>query len=270
MPDPVDEVPVQPEALHQEGLQRLGETAGLLRTKGSSEDLAAYREFVIGVATKVAAAHKEDGQEVSPPEQAVFGRLSVFRAAFDLDAAAAAAGFGTVDADDVADIVWSLADESLLVVDRAAGHTRYRMLETVRAYAAARLDDGGEAPATRQHLADYYLARYFPSGSTVISSGSNLAGIESLAVRPPGSDELHILVINRQIGEDPSGGRGRPVTVRVDVRNWSGGASVTARQVDSTTPLDTGPPAVALPSDRPISVTFTGYGAAFVKIVASR
>ena len=66
----------------------------------------------------------------------------------------------TIDADDVAEIVWSLADESLLVVDRGAGETRYRMLETVRAYAADRLDDAGEAPATRQRLADYYLARY--------------------------------------------------------------------------------------------------------------
>ena len=63
------------QALHQEGLQGLGETAGLLRTKASSEDLAAYREFVIGVATKVAAAHKEDGQEVSPPEQAALDEI---------------------------------------------------------------------------------------------------------------------------------------------------------------------------------------------------
>jgi predicted ATPase len=51
---------------------------------------------------------------LTPGEQIVFGRLSVFRAAFDLDAAAAAAGSGTIDADDVSDIVWSLADESLL------------------------------------------------------------------------------------------------------------------------------------------------------------
>ncbi len=97
---------------------------------------------------------------LTPAERIVFGRLSVFRAAFDLDTAAAAAGFGTIDPDDVADTVWSLADESLLVVDRTAGLTRYRMLETVRAYATDRLDDAGEAPATRQRLADHYLARY--------------------------------------------------------------------------------------------------------------
>ena len=55
--------------LHDDGLQRLGEAVELVRSK-SPDDLAAYREFVLGVATKVAAAHKEHGEEVSPPEQA--------------------------------------------------------------------------------------------------------------------------------------------------------------------------------------------------------
>jgi putative glycosyl hydrolase len=117
---------------------------------------------------------------------------------------------------------------------------------------------------------DYYLARYFPPGSAVISSGSNLAGVESLAVRPPGSNDVHLLVVNRQVGDGAVDGRGRPVTVRVDLRNFSGGAAVTARVIDSTTPLDTGPPAVLLPTDEPITVTFAGYGAALLKIAASR
>ena len=103
---------------------------------------------------------------LAPPEQAVFGRLSVFRAAFDLRAAAAAAGFDAIEPDDVADVVWSLADSSLLVVDRTAGDTRYRMLETVRAYAADRLDASGEAATARQRLADHYLARYPWDGLT--------------------------------------------------------------------------------------------------------
>jgi hypothetical protein len=60
--------------LHDGGLQQLGDTGQLLRAK-SPEDLAAYREFVVGVATKVAAAHKEKGQEVSPPEQAAVDEI---------------------------------------------------------------------------------------------------------------------------------------------------------------------------------------------------
>jgi hypothetical protein len=117
---------------------------------------------------------------------------------------------------------------------------------------------------------DYYLARYFPAGSTVISSGSNLAGVESLAVRPPGSNDVHLLVVNRQVGDAALAGRGIPATIRVDVRNWSGSSTITALVIDSTTPLDTGPSAVELPSEGPITVTFAGYGAALLNIASVR
>ena len=63
-----------PQDLHDDGLQRIGEAVDLVRSK-SPDDLAAYREFVLGVATKVAAAHKEGGQEVSPPEQAALDEI---------------------------------------------------------------------------------------------------------------------------------------------------------------------------------------------------
>lgn len=63
-----------PQELHDKGLQQLGEAVELVRTK-SPDDLAAYREFVLSVATKVAAAHKEGGQEVSPPEQAALDEI---------------------------------------------------------------------------------------------------------------------------------------------------------------------------------------------------
>jgi hypothetical protein len=63
-----------PEELHDGGLQQLGEVAELLRAK-SPDDLAPYREFTLGVAMKVAAAHKEDGQDVSPPEQAALDEI---------------------------------------------------------------------------------------------------------------------------------------------------------------------------------------------------
>jgi predicted ATPase/class 3 adenylate cyclase len=96
---------------------------------------------------------------LTPDEQAVFRRLAVFRASFDL-AAAASVGFDDVDPDDVPEVVWSLTDQSLLVVDRGAGKTRYRMLETIRAYAADRLRDSGETAAMRARLADFYLERF--------------------------------------------------------------------------------------------------------------
>jgi hypothetical protein len=54
------------EMLREEGLQRLGDAVALLRAKATSEELGDYREFVLAVASKVATAHKEDGQEMSP------------------------------------------------------------------------------------------------------------------------------------------------------------------------------------------------------------
>lgn len=60
--------------LHDQGLRHIGEAAQLLRAKAPDE-LAAYREFLLDVAAKVAAAHKEDGQNVSPPEQAALDEI---------------------------------------------------------------------------------------------------------------------------------------------------------------------------------------------------
>jgi hypothetical protein len=62
------------EELHDKGLQQLADIAQLLRTKAPDE-VDAYREFVIGVATHVAEAHKEEGQAISPPEQAALDEI---------------------------------------------------------------------------------------------------------------------------------------------------------------------------------------------------
>ncbi len=55
------------------------------------------------------------------------------------------------------DLVWSLSDKSLVTVERTAGSTRYRLLETVRAYADAKLRDSEDGHATRVALAEHYL-----------------------------------------------------------------------------------------------------------------
>jgi predicted ATPase/DNA-binding CsgD family transcriptional regulator len=89
-------------------------------------------------------------------EQALLDRLSVFPAAFDLDAA------GSVwDADRVArpaliTVLPRLVDKSLLTrIGR--GTARYRLLETIRAYAAERLAASTAETTTRQRHAAHYL-----------------------------------------------------------------------------------------------------------------
>jgi predicted ATPase/class 3 adenylate cyclase len=92
----------------------------------------------------------------SEVEQDVFDRLSVFPASFDLAAARAVAGGEGVDEFDVVDVVPQLVDRSLLQRSTALdGTTRYRMLETMRAYGREHLQHQGQSDTTRARHAHY-------------------------------------------------------------------------------------------------------------------
>jgi predicted ATPase/class 3 adenylate cyclase len=92
-------------------------------------------------------------------EQVVLGRLSVFAGGFDLAAAEAVGGSGAIDAVEVAGLVGSLVDKSLVVAEPAGTGLRYRLLETIRLFAAERLaDNDEEAAAARAAHCAHYLA----------------------------------------------------------------------------------------------------------------
>ena len=80
-------------------------------------------------------------------EQLLLARLSVFAETFDLAAAEAVCGSGRLDVLDVADLLGSLVDKSLVVAEQAAAGLRYRLLETIRLFAAERLVEAGEEEA---------------------------------------------------------------------------------------------------------------------------
>jgi predicted ATPase/DNA-binding CsgD family transcriptional regulator len=94
-------------------------------------------------------------------ERAVLARLSVFAGGFDLAAAETVAADPDVPLGEVAGSLGALVDKSLVQFgDAGAGLGRYRLLDTVRQYAAVRLDAFGPAAADAARIAhrDYYLA----------------------------------------------------------------------------------------------------------------
>jgi predicted ATPase len=80
-------------------------------------------------------------------ERVLLGRLSVFGGSFDLAAVEAVCGSGELDMLDVADLLGSLVDKSLVVAEQAGEILRYRLLETIRLFAAERLAEAGDADA---------------------------------------------------------------------------------------------------------------------------
>ena len=92
-------------------------------------------------------------------ERAILARTSVFAGGFGLAAAEAVAADPDVLAAEVVGHLGALVDKSLVQFDRTgAGPGRYRLLETVRQYAAGQLDaQGPAAGTTRVAHRDYYL-----------------------------------------------------------------------------------------------------------------
>lgn len=96
-------------------------------------------------------------------EQRVFRRLAVFSGGFSLNLVVAVAGEPAQDRWAVIDTLAALVDRSLVDAEVGAGaaaqaqEPRYRLLETMRDYAAARLDESGESLAVQRRHAQALL-----------------------------------------------------------------------------------------------------------------
>lgn len=94
---------------------------------------------------------------LGPPEQALLRRLAVFVGGFTLDAAEAVCWSASQPVAAI-DALSRLVDASLVARDPRTDEPRFRLLETVRAFAAEQLAASGEEPAVHRHHAAYFLA----------------------------------------------------------------------------------------------------------------
>jgi predicted ATPase/class 3 adenylate cyclase len=91
-------------------------------------------------------------------ERIFFDRLSVFVGGFDLAAAEAICGADPLDPDDVIDLLASLVEKSLVMVEQTDGETRYRLLETIGDYARERLIKRDDVAATATRHCQHFFA----------------------------------------------------------------------------------------------------------------
>ncbi len=105
-----------------------------------------------------------------PEERTLFQRLSVFAGGWTLEAAEqvcsdappplAQPGYGSAGTSDLLGPLTALADKSLVLAaaDPRDGRVRYRLLETLRQYAAEKLREADQADTLRERHLAYYLA----------------------------------------------------------------------------------------------------------------
>ncbi len=90
-------------------------------------------------------------------EQLLLRRLSVFTG-WSLEMAEQVCSDDAIPARDMLDLTAALVDKSLVVVEpEVLGQARYRLLDTIREYAAVRLADAGESATFQRKLRDYTL-----------------------------------------------------------------------------------------------------------------
>ncbi|MGZ4218330.1 MAG: hypothetical protein ACXVHB_26010 [Solirubrobacteraceae bacterium] len=65
-----------PQELHDNGLQIIRDAAALVESKATPEEVEDYKRFVVTLAQRVAAAHREHGTDVSTAEQAAIDEIS--------------------------------------------------------------------------------------------------------------------------------------------------------------------------------------------------
>jgi predicted ATPase/DNA-binding CsgD family transcriptional regulator len=95
---------------------------------------------------------------LSDAERVLLRRLSVFAGGFTLEAVDEVCAGDAVEREAVLDILASLVDQSLMIVEETGAGVRYRLLETVRQYSLERLSEAGEEDVLRGRHRDHFLA----------------------------------------------------------------------------------------------------------------
>jgi predicted ATPase len=136
---------------------------------------------------------------LSPAEQALLRRLAVFAGGWTLQAAEAVASEWSIENEElrndhgieqfsmlnspfsILELLSQLVDKSLLIVDQRHDTARYRLLETMRAYAHERLADADELDVARERYLAYFV-QLAEEAEPHLFAADQIAWLERLAL----------------------------------------------------------------------------------------
>ncbi len=121
---------------------------------------------------------------LTPTQQRLFDRLSVFSGGFDLAAAEEVGSGDGIDGGQVVDLLASLVDASMITVGTTEGRVRYTLLETLRAYGWSHLSHRHESETVRLRHARHFIA---------------LAEQADLGLRGP-DEAAWVTIVDRELG----------------------------------------------------------------------
>jgi predicted ATPase/tetratricopeptide (TPR) repeat protein len=122
-------------------------------------------------------------------ERVLLRRLAVFAGGFTLEAAEGVCAEDGLDEAQIADLLALLVEKSLVAAEERRGTRRYRLLETIRAYAGLRLSETGERDAVAARHAGW-ISGLVDAGDAQLSGldperGNLRAALETLLAHDP-------------------------------------------------------------------------------------
>ncbi|HEX8870525.1 MAG TPA: tetratricopeptide repeat protein, partial [Lentzea sp.] len=152
---------------------------------------------------------------LSEAEQTACRRLAVLGVPFDLGVAST-----VCDVPDALELLTSLEQKSLLVVERAAGTTTFRQLESIRLYCRERGEERGEISLVADRVVEWVcsvvepeISSFFPAPSVVLRLDRNIGLVELAVTRTAdiGDWQRHALaIVATAWTSTPRGPRGAP------------------------------------------------------------
>jgi len=136
-------------------------------------------------------------------EQALLGRLSVFAGGWTLEAAEAVCTNADIGVDQALDLLIALVDKSLVVYEQENGQARYRLLETIRQYAAEKRIQFGDGDLWNRGHAEYFL-RMVQEARAKLNGPAQTEALNLLDIERPNLRAALAFCLERSVGSDPA------------------------------------------------------------------